>query len=143
MRAWPGAAAWRLSAGSAAPRGRGHACQPAARDRASRGPTPPLGAGGHRASPPAPARSAPTCELAHQELDRPLELGQRGLLDAVDPELAVEPCIDLPVAGAVPAPDLRHQPVALVTQTRPPLEGRRLGRFGDCMTWLWPVGGRG
>src|SRR6185437_9717571 len=50
--------------------------------------------------------SAAPGELAHEELHGLLELGQGGVLDAGDPELAVQPRVDLAVAAPVAAADL-------------------------------------
>ena len=74
-----------------------------------------------------PHASALPAQLPDQQVDRPLEVLERSLLDARDPELAVEPRVDLPVTRAVAAANLGDQPVALVAQPRPALERRQRG----------------
>ena len=75
-----------------------------------------------------PDGPAPAAQLADQQLDRALEVGQRRLLDAGDPQLAVQPGVDLTVAGPVAPPDLGHEPMALVAEPRAALEGGDLDR---------------
>ena len=61
-------------------------------------------------------------EHAEQQIHGALEVLERGLLDAGEPELAVQPGVDLPVAAAIPACELGTEPVALAAQLRPSLE---------------------
>ena len=68
-----------------------------------------------RAVPRTPCSSAlaPGAQLALEQLDRPLEVVKRRLLDAGDPEPSVEPRVDLAVARPIAAAHLGDEPVAL------------------------------
>ena len=52
-------------------------------------------------------------ERAEQQIHGALEVLERGLLDAGDPELAVQPGVGLPVAAAIPARELGNESVAV------------------------------
>jgi hypothetical protein len=66
-------------------------------------------------------------ELAVQQRDRLLQLVDRRVLDAADPDRAVDRRVDLRVRAAVDPAQVRHERVTLGAQGGAALEGRQLG----------------
>src|SRR3954454_5666339 len=87
-------------------------------------PTPPLAAPPGQ---PGAGASAPPAQGAEQQLDRALELIDRGVLDPPDAARAVEPAVDLGVASPVAAAQVGDEAVTLVAQARAALERAHAG----------------